>query len=161
MPWLETVWFVLVGVLLAGYAILDGFDLGVGMLHLFVARRPTASGAMVFERDRPGLGRQRGLAAHRGGGALFAAFPHVYATVFSGFYLALMLRAGGAHPARGVDRVPDEGSRTSAGAGRGTASSRARRSPSLLLLGVAIGNVVRGLPLDADQRVRRHARSTC
>jgi cytochrome d ubiquinol oxidase subunit II len=85
---LNTVWFILVGILLTGYAILDGFDLGVGSLHLLVKK----------DKDRRTLinsigpvwdGNEVWLVT--GGGALFAAFPEVYATVFSGFYTAFIL----------------------------------------------------------------------
>jgi cytochrome d ubiquinol oxidase subunit II len=85
---LHVIWFLLLGVLLAGYAVLDGFDLGVGILH------PLARG----DRDRRLFinsigpiwdGNEVWLITF--GGALFAAFPNAYATVFSGFYLAFML----------------------------------------------------------------------
>ena len=59
---LPTIWFVLLGVLLAGYAILDGFDLGVGILHPLARDRPRAPD--LRQRDRAALGRQRGLAGH-------------------------------------------------------------------------------------------------
>src|SRR5512138_404082 len=85
---LQTLWFILIFVLIGGYAILDGFDLGVGMLHL--------TGKTDNER-RLGLqaigpvwdGNEVWLIT--GGGALFAAFPFVYATVFSAMYLPLVL----------------------------------------------------------------------
>jgi cytochrome d ubiquinol oxidase subunit II len=85
---LNIIWFLLVGVLIIGYAILDGFDLGVGILHFF---------AKSEEEKRINLnaigpvwdGNEVWLLT--GGGAIFAAFPVVYATVFSGFYLALIL----------------------------------------------------------------------
>jgi cytochrome d ubiquinol oxidase subunit II len=85
---LNTTWFILVFVLLIGYAILDGFDLGVGVLHMFARdnhERRIHLNAIgpVWDGNEVWL-----LTA---GGALFAAFPAVYATVFSGFYLALML----------------------------------------------------------------------
>lgn len=85
---LNTIWFFLIGILLAGYAILDGFDLGIGTLHLLVKddlERRTMINAIGPVWD----GNEVWLVT--GGGALFAAFPHVYATVFSGFYNALML----------------------------------------------------------------------
>ena len=85
---LNTIWFILVGVLFTGYAMLDGFDLGIGALHLFTkddAERRTLLNAIGPVWD----GNEVWLVT--GGGALFAAFPNVYATVFSGFYLALML----------------------------------------------------------------------
>lgn len=85
---LNTIWFILIGVLLAGYAILDGFDLGVGSLHLLTKadiERRTLINAIGPVWD----GNEVWLVT--AGGALFAAFPNVYATVFSGFYTALML----------------------------------------------------------------------
>lgn len=88
MEALQATWFILVFVLLGGYAMLDGFDLGVGVLHL--------TGKTDDER-RVGLnaigpvwdGNEVWLLT--AAGALFAAFPYVYATVFSAMYLALML----------------------------------------------------------------------
>jgi cytochrome d ubiquinol oxidase subunit II len=85
---LNTTWFILIGVLLTGYAILDGFDLGVGSLHLLFKEdneRRIAINAIGPVWD----GNEVWLVT--GGGALFAAFPDVYATVFSGFYTAFML----------------------------------------------------------------------
>ena len=58
---LKIIWFVLIGVLLTGYAILDGFDLGVGVLYPFVARE-RGRAPPVRASDRPRLGRQRGVA---------------------------------------------------------------------------------------------------
>jgi cytochrome d ubiquinol oxidase subunit II len=146
MDILQDVWFLLIGVLLIGYAILDGFDLGVGVLHLFAKNeqeRRISLNAIGPVWD----GNEVWLLT--GGGALFAAFPVVYATVFSGFYLALMLllmalimRAvsmefRGKVNAQGWKRVWD----TLFGVG------------SLLpavLFGVAYGNILRGIPLNAD-----------
>src|SRR5512138_3117546 len=85
---LNTTWFVLVGVLIAGYAVLDGFDLGVGVLSLFA--RGEQERRLHLQSIGPFWdGNEVWLLT--GGGALFAAFPMVYATVFSGLYLALML----------------------------------------------------------------------
>ena len=85
---LNLIWFLLVGVLIIGYAILDGFDLGVGMIHLFTKdedeKRVNLNAiGPVWDGNEVWL--------LTGGGALFAAFPIVYATVFSGFYLAFVL----------------------------------------------------------------------
>jgi len=143
---LNTAWFLLIGVLLTGYAVLDGFDLGVGVLHLFARRRRQrrihlrAIGP-VWDGNEVWL-----LAA---GGAMFAAFPVVYATAFSGFYLAFMIllfalifRAVSLEFHGQVDAVRWQrfwdwcfglGSLAPA-----------------VLYGVAIGNVLRGLPVDAD-----------
>ena len=85
---LNTIWFFLVGILLVGYAILDGFDLGVGALHLFV-KNDLDRRIMLNSIGPVWDGNEVWLVT--GGGALFAAFPHVYATVFSGFYTALMM----------------------------------------------------------------------
>jgi len=85
---LNTIWFALVGVLFTGYAMLDGFDLGMGAVHMFTkddAERRVMLNAIGPVWD----GNEVWLVT--GGGALFAAFPNVYATVFSGFYLAFML----------------------------------------------------------------------
>lgn len=85
---LNTIWFFLIGTLLVGYAILDGFDLGVGALHLLV-KDDTERRIMLNSIGPVWDGNEVWLVT--GGGALFAAFPHVYATVFSGFYTALMI----------------------------------------------------------------------
>ncbi|MBN2523467.1 MAG: cytochrome d ubiquinol oxidase subunit II [Bacteroidales bacterium] len=84
----NVVWYLLVGILLIGYAILDGFDLGVGALHLFSKgdynrRILLNSIGPVWDGNEVWL-----ITA---GGALFAAFPDVYATAFSGFYIPFIL----------------------------------------------------------------------
>ena len=89
---LNIAWFILVGVLFIGYAILDGFDLGVGCLLLFTKKdehRRILLNAIGPVWD----GNEVWLVV--GGGALFAAFPEVYATIFSGLYLPLMLLLAG------------------------------------------------------------------
>lgn len=86
---LQIIWFVLIGVLLAGYAVLDGFDLGVGALYPFLGKTDEEKAALRNSIGPVWDGNEVWLLT--GGGALFAAFPAVYATVFSGFYLALML----------------------------------------------------------------------
>ena len=85
---LNTVWFILVGILFTGYAMLDGFDLGIGALHLFT--KDDMERRILINSIGPVWdGNEVWLVT--GGGALFAAFPNVYATVFSGFYLAFVL----------------------------------------------------------------------
>jgi cytochrome bd ubiquinol oxidase subunit II len=145
---LETAWFLLVGVLLAGYAILDGFDLGVGMLHTCVARDDLERRKVINAVAPVWDGNEVYLLL--GGGAIFAAFPRVYATVFSGFYVALVLLLA-ALIVRAVclefrGKLP--GPRW-----RGAwdwAFAISSFLPSLLF-GVALGNIMHGLPLDAEQ----------
>jgi cytochrome d ubiquinol oxidase subunit II len=148
---LGSIWFLLVGVLLVGYAVLDGFDLGAGILHLAVARsdeeRRTVLNAIgpVWDGNEVWL-----LTA---GGALFAAFPAVYATVFSGFYLALILLLV-ALILRAV--AIEFRSKADSPAWRGAwdiAFSIGSLLPALLF-GVALANVLRGLPLGADGEYR-------
>ncbi len=86
---LRTVWFLILGGLLVGYSILDGFDLGVGVLMRFLAKKEEERRALFRAIGPFWDGNEVWLVT--GGAALFAAFPHAYATVFSGFYLALML----------------------------------------------------------------------
>lgn len=85
---INVVWYALVGVLLAGYAVLDGFDLGVGALHL-LARGDRDRRVFLNAIGPFWDGNQVWLVT--GGGALFAAFPEAYATAFSGFYTAFIL----------------------------------------------------------------------
>jgi cytochrome d ubiquinol oxidase subunit II len=147
MPDLQAAWFLLVGVLLAGYAILDGFDLGVGTLHLFLARGETERRILVNGVGPVWDGNEVWLLT--GGGALFAAFPAVYATVFSGFYVALMLLLT-ALILRAVAlefRGKEDSPRWRAAWDRAFALGSVLPA---LLLGVALGNILRGLPLDAD-----------
>jgi len=139
-------WFVLVGVLFAGYAMLDGFDLGVGALILGI---DDDQDRRVFYNAIGPVWDGNEVWLVTGGGALFAAFPAVYATVFSGFYLAFMLllfalifravaiefrsKEPWAWWRRWWDRGFFAGSTTAA-----------------LLIGVAMGNIVWGIPLDAN-----------
>lgn len=85
----QNIWYILLGVLLVGYSILDGFDLGVGSLMPFLAKNDSQKRVLYNAVGPFWDGNEVWLLTW--GGALFAAFPHVYATVFSGFYLALML----------------------------------------------------------------------
>jgi cytochrome bd ubiquinol oxidase subunit II len=84
---LHVIWFVLLGALLAGYAVLDGFDLGVGILHL-LARTDRDRRLFINAIGPIWDGNEVWLITF--GGALFAAFPIVYATIFSGFYVPFM-----------------------------------------------------------------------
>ncbi len=144
---LETTWFGLVGILLIGYAILDGFDLGAGMLHVFVARTDVERRTVINAIGPVWDGNEVWLLT--AGGAIFAAFPRVYATVFSGFYLALVLVLA-ALMVRAV--CLEWRSREMAPRWRSAWDVAFGVSSALpsLLFGVALGNVLRGLPLDSE-----------
>ncbi len=86
---MATVWFAVLVVMLAGYAVLDGFDFGVGMLFPFVARNEGERGAVRASIGHVWAANEVWLIAF--GGLLFLAFPKVYAVSFSGFYLAFMI----------------------------------------------------------------------
>src|SRR5262245_5332562 len=85
---LQMIGFLLMGVLMAGYASLDGFDLGGGILHLF-ARNDTERRVFMNSIGPLWDGNEVWLVVF--GGALFAAFPKAYAAAFSGFYTGFML----------------------------------------------------------------------
>jgi cytochrome d ubiquinol oxidase subunit II len=138
-------WFVLVGLLFAGYAMLDGFDLGVGALILKV--KDDDERRVLYNSIGPVWdGNEVWLVT--GGGALFAAFPPVYATVFSGFYLAFILLLF-ALIFRAVaiefrSKEPWPWWRNTWDRGFFAGSTTAA-----LLIGVAMGNIVWGIPLDS------------
>jgi len=86
---LNVIWFILIAVLFTGYFVLEGFDLGVGILLPFVARTDLRRRVVINTIGPHWDGNEVWLIT--AGGAMFAAFPHWYATVFSGFYLPLFL----------------------------------------------------------------------
>jgi len=143
---LNTIWFFLVGVLFAGYAMLDGFDLGVGALHLFT--RGDENRRILLNAIAPIWdGNEVWLVT--GGGALFAAFPEVYATAFSGFYVAFMLLLFGLI-FRAV-AIEFRSKQPMAWWRRFWDISFSLSSIlSSLLIGVALGNMAWGVPLDAQ-----------
>jgi cytochrome d ubiquinol oxidase subunit II len=144
---LPTVWFLLVGVLLIGYAILDGFDLGVGM-HLLRAKSDHDRRILLNSIGPVWDGNEVWLIV--GGGALFAAFPEVYATVFSGFYLPFFLLLTTlifrAVAIEFRSKQPSPAWRH----GWDTAFCVASFLIALLS-GVALGNIVVGIPVGADK----------
>lgn len=144
---LNTIWFILIGVLLTGYAILDGFDLGVGALHLLV-KDDTERRIMINSIGPVWDGNEVWLVT--GGGALFAAFPHVYATVFSGFYIALILLLFGlifrAIAIEFRSKQPMKWWRQ-----MWDVAFSASSILIALLMGVALGNIITGIPIDAEK----------
>ena len=89
---LKFIWWLLLGVLLTGFAILDGFDLGVGMLLPFVGRTDAERRVLINTVGPVWESNQVWLIL--GGGSIFAAWPVLYAASFSGFYLAMLLVLG-------------------------------------------------------------------
>ncbi len=144
---METAWFILVSLMLAGYVVLDGFDLGAGVLHLLAARSEEER-RMILQSVGPVWdGNEVWLIA--AAGTLFYAFPLLYAASFSGFYLALhivlwllVFRALGIelrmHLANPVWRAFFDGTFSLASIWL------------TLLFGAALGNVIRGVPLGPD-----------
>ncbi|HOD65243.1 MAG TPA: cytochrome d ubiquinol oxidase subunit II [candidate division Zixibacteria bacterium] len=140
---LNSLWFALVGLLFIGYAILDGFDLGVGALHLFT-HTDEERRVMINAIGPVWDGNEVWLVT--GGGALFAAFPEVYATAFSGFYVPFMLLLF-ALILRAV--AIEFRSKRASHAWRRTwdVSFTAASLLGSLLIGVALGNIAWGIPL--------------
>src|SRR4051812_43530487 len=144
---METTWFLIVALTLTIYVVLDGFDLGAGLVHLWAARTPEDRAAVIRAVGPVWDGNEVWLLAS--GGALFVAFPLLLATAFSGFYLPLMIllwlltgRALGIefrhqlhHPA--WTQFWDVAFSISSGL-------------LALFLGVALGNVIRGVPFGPD-----------
>jgi cytochrome d ubiquinol oxidase subunit II len=144
---MATLWFVLIALMLVAYVVLDGFDLGVGILAPWVAREPAERRQVIRSIGPVWDGNEVWLLA--AGGALFFAFPPVYAASFSGFYLPLMMvlwllmGRGIGVELRGHVHDPLAWS----------FFDNLFSLSSLLLaifFGAALGNVVRGVPLGAD-----------
>ena len=142
-----SIWFCLVAILLAGYVVLDGLDLGAGILHLWIARDETERRIVLRSIGPVWSGNEVWLLA--AGGTLYFAFPALYAASFSGFYLPLMMVLwllvfrGMALEFRGHVGGPIWP----------VFWDVAFTASSLLLavfFGAALGNVVRGVPFDAD-----------
>ena len=141
-------WFIVITVLWTGFFILEGFDFGVGMLHSFVGRDEAGRRAAINTIGPLWDGNEVWLIV--AGAAIFAAFPGWYATMFSAFYLALVLLLGSLI-VRGVS-FEYRGKRDAV---------RWRRTWDVLLtvgsllapllIGVALGDLLHGLPINASQ----------
>ncbi len=148
---LRVIWWVLVGVLLIGFAITDGFDLGVGALLTLIGKTDDERRVMINTIGPHWDGNQVWFIT--AGGAIFAAWPMIYATAFSGFYLALALTliALWMRPL-GFDfrsKLPDKRWRTS----WDWALFVSGVVPSLIF-GVAFGNLLLGVPFELDSTLK-------
>jgi cytochrome d ubiquinol oxidase subunit II len=144
---LQLFWFVLIGVLWAGYFLLEGFDFGVGMLLPFLPRTERERDVM-FETIGPVWdGNEVWLVV--AGGATFAAFPTWYATMFSGFYLALLLILVFLI-IRVVSFEWREKGHTPGWRAVWTTANVVGSVGASFLWGVALSNLVHGVPLDSD-----------
>lgn len=143
---METIWFVIVALMLVAYVILDGFDIGTGAIHHFIGRTPQERGAILKAIGPVWDGNEVWLLAT--GGTLYFAFPQLYASGFSGFYLPLIMvlwlligRAAGIELRHQLDNPLWE-----------SFWDFIFSLSSILLaifFGAALGNVIRGVPLDA------------
>lgn len=143
MELLQILWFYIIIFLFAGYAILDGYDLGIGMLTPFLAKKDEEKRVLFNAIGPVWDGNEVWLIT--AGGALFAAFPAVYATVFSGFYLPLMLVLFGLI-FRAVSL--EFWSYDPSNRGVWTTTFMVGSFLPALLYGVALGNIVLGIPLN-------------
>ena len=141
------IWFWLVAVMIVGYVVLDGFDLGVGIVHLFLHRTEAGSRASLNSIGPVWDGNEVWLLA--GGGTLYFAFPLLYASAFSGFYLPLMIvlrllvLRGVTLELRNHIDVGVWSSLLDGGFGLASALLA-------IFYGAALANVLRGVPLQAD-----------
>jgi cytochrome d ubiquinol oxidase subunit II len=142
---LNTLWFLLIGVLFTGYFVLEGFDFGVGILLPFLGKTDSERRRIIATIGPVWDGNEVWILT--GGGAIFAAFPHWYATLFSGFYLALLLVLlalivrGVAFEFRSKDRSPTWRATWDWMIFVGSAVPA-------LLWGVAMANLLEGTPID-------------
>jgi len=141
------VWFWLVAVMIVGYVVLDGFDLGVGVLHLFLVRTEAERRTTLASIGPVWDGNEVWLLA--GGGTLYFAFPLLYASAFSGFYLPLMIVLW-LLVLRGVS--VELRNHIDVGVWRALLDGVFGLSSMLLIIffGAALANVLRGVPLQAD-----------
>ncbi len=143
---LETLWFVLIAVLWTGFFFLEGFDFGVGILLPFIGKTDEDRRVMINTIGPTWDGNEVWLLT--AGGAMFAAFPEWYATMFSGFYLALLLVLVGLI-VRGVAFEYRSKNPNAAWRSMWDWAIFVGSFLPALLFGVAFGNLVRGLEIDA------------
>src|SRR5258707_9680718 len=142
---MELIWFCLIAITIPVYGVLDGFDPGAGIVHLFVARTDSDRRQVLSSIGTVWDGNEVWLIA--GGGTLYFAFPALYSAAFSGFYLALMmvlwlliLRGIAIEFRNHIDSPVWKPFWDTVFGGASALLA--------LVFGIALGNVVRGVPLD-------------
>lgn len=148
---LRFIWWVLVGVLLIGYSITDGFDMGVGTLLRILGKTDTERRVMINSMAPHWDGNQVWLIT--AGGALFAAWPVVYATSFSGFYIAVLIALAALwfRPVSFDYRSKLENSKWRNAWDWGITIGSVVPA---LIFGVAFGNILQGVPFHFDEYMR-------
>lgn len=148
---LRFIWWLLIGILLIGFAVTDGFDMGVGMLTRFLGRNDTERRVMINSIAPHWDGNQVWLIT--AGGALFAAWPMVYAAAFSGFYVAMILVLSSLffRPVGFDYRSKIEDMRWR---GMWDWGIFIGSFVPPLVIGVAFGNLLQGVPFHADEYLR-------
>jgi cytochrome d ubiquinol oxidase subunit II len=146
---METLWFTIVAAMLALYVVLDGFDLGAGIVHLYVARNDQERRLVLQSIGPVWDGNEVWLLA--AGGTLYFAFPALYASSFSGFYLPLMIVLW-LFMLRGLSLEFRHHARNAMWQPFWDVMFAGSSLLLAVFLGAALGNVVRGVPLDEQGR---------
>jgi cytochrome d ubiquinol oxidase subunit II len=145
---METLWFMIVAVMVAAYVVLDGFDLGAGVIYLGAARTPTERHTIMRAIGPVWDGNEVWLLA--AGGTLYFAFPLLYASSFSGFYLPLMMVLW-LLMLRGIGIELRHQMHNPVWVGFFDVIFSAASILLCIFFGAALGNVVRGVPLGPDE----------
>jgi cytochrome d ubiquinol oxidase subunit II len=144
---METFWFMVVAVMVAAYVVLDGFDLGAGIIYLFAARSTMERRTILRAIGPVWDGNEVWLVA--AGGTLYFAFPQLYASSFSGFYLPLMMVLW-LLMLRGIGIEFRAHMENPVWQGFFDVVFFASSALLAIFLGAALGNVIRGVPLGPD-----------
>jgi len=148
---MRLIWWALLGILLIGFAVMDGFDLGVALLLPAVARTDIERRVVINTIGPVWEGNQVWLIL--GGGAIFAAWPILYATAFSGFYLAMFIVLAALIVRPVAIKFRSKIDNTRWRATWDTAIAVSGLVPALIF-GVAFGNVILGVPFKFDDTMR-------
>lgn len=156
-PTLRVIWWVLLGVLLIGFSVMDGFDLGIGMLLHYVARNNNERRVTLNTVGPVWEGNQIWFIL--GGGAIFAAWPTLYAVAFSGFYFAMLAVLAGLIIRPVGFKYRSKINNTTWRMLWDIAIFLAGFIPALIF-GVALGNVLQGVPFNFDPMLRDYYTGT-